>query len=131
MSLLHGKKDLRVWRNPHIVRRESPIKPQPAFLSDDLPRAVQHALIWQAPVRRPRLLLQPRLDKVERQTEERSEEPCYGASRQRLRLRRPRRVGFELRLGLGEERQLPEVQRHCARDGRYTARPQRSYAFCF
>ena len=66
--------DLRVWSNAHVVRAEAAVYSERTLLSDDLLEAVEHAAVRQFTVRTPLLLLQASLDKIERQTEERSEE---------------------------------------------------------
>lgn len=111
-------------RDAHIVRAEPAIEPQQALLPRDLDEAVHHALVGQFPVGPALLLLQPRLGEVEGQAEEAGEEAGDGARGERLRLRRPRGARPQLRLGLREEGQLAQVERHGPHHGRRGAGPQ-------
>lgn len=63
-----------MWRNPNIVRPESSVEAQPAFIPNHFPGAVKEAVVRELSIRTSRLLLQSRFDEVERQTEERSKE---------------------------------------------------------
>lgn len=110
-------------RNPQKIRPESPIKPQRALLPQNLPRTIHHPRITSSP-------LQPRLQKIKRQTEKRSEKPRDPGRDNRLHLRRQRRALFQLTLGLGEKRQLPEIRRHGANDRRIRPTPQAPDSFC-
>lgn len=114
-------------RNAYIVRSEPAVEPQDALFPDNLLEAIHHALVRQRPIGRPRLLLQPRLHKIERQGEEASEEASSGTRRQRLRAGSQRRV-LEAGFGFGEEGQLAEVERHGAHDGGRAAGPQPGHA---
>ena len=109
-------------RNAHIVRAEATVQPQRALLPDNLLEAIDHTAVRQTPIGTPLLLLQASLDKVKRQAEERCEEPSRRRRRESLHARAQTSV-LQLVLGLGEERQLAEVQRHGADDGRVGAAP--------
>lgn len=119
--------DLRMWSDANIVCAKASIEPQHPLLLRDLPEAIAHALVRQRPIRRPLLLLQPRLDEIKRQAEETSKEPRHRTRRQRLRPRAQARPLQPL-LRLGEERQLAEIQRHRAHDRRRRARPEPAHA---
>jgi len=115
-------------RNSNIVGAKAPIKPQQALLSRDLLEAIDHRLVRQRAIRRPLLLLQARLDEVEGQREEAREEAGDGTRGQGLRA--PGQAGaLEALLGLGEEGELAEVERHGAHDGGRRAGPELEHAF--
>ena len=106
------RKHSRMRRNSHIISPKPPIKPQDALVRGNLPEAIAHPLVRHRPVRPLLLPLQPRLDEIKRQAEETGKAAGHGARCQRLGVRRQLRLALQLRLRLGEERQLPEVQRH-------------------
>lgn len=114
-------------RNPNIISRKSPIKPQQPLLPRHLPKTIPHPAIHPLPLAAP-LPLQPRLDKIKRQAKKARKKPRDATGRQRLRPRPPLRPPLQLHLRLGKKRQLPEIQRHSPDDGGERARPQRGHA---
>lgn len=111
--------------DPHIVRSETAVEPQPALLLDDLARAIQDALVGEPTgLRILLLLLQASLDKVERQGEETGKESRDSGRGKGLVLSRQASVLLQLRLGLGKEGQLADVERHGTDDGRESTSPQ-------
>lgn len=115
-------------RNPNIIRPKAAIKPQETLIGRDLAETIDHALVRQLAVRPPLLFLQSRLDEIEGQRQETGEKARDGRGGHGLREAGPLRPGFQLGLGLGEEGQLAEIQRHGAHDGREGASPQRGDA---
>lgn len=112
-------------RDPHVVRAEAAIESQPALVANDLARAIHHALVRQlASLRVALLLLQTRLDEVERQREETGEEAGDAGGREDLAAGGQVGVLLELGFGFREERKLADVERHGANDGGERASPQ-------
>ena len=66
--------NLRMRRNPHIIRPKPPIKPEQPLLLGHLPKAIKHAFVRHCPIRSSCLLLQPRLHEVKRQRQKTGEE---------------------------------------------------------
>jgi len=127
----HGKMKgeyLRVRCNSNVVCAEAAIEAQQTFLPRHLLEAVEHTLVRECAIRSPGLLLQARLDEVERQAEERREEAGDCGGRKGFGLWR-QIVRRQLRLGLAEESELAEVESHGAYHGRKAAGPERCDAF--
>lgn len=117
-------------RNANIISSETTIEPQPALIADDLPRAIHDAAIRELTCFRIfLLLLEPRLDEVERERQETGEEAGDGRRREGLIPNRETSMSLELGLGFREERQLADIERHRSHNGREGARPQGSDAF--
>ena len=125
-----NKRNHRMRRDPDIIRAKAPIESHPPLVADDLFRAVEEALVGELAVGPSALLLQTRLDEVEGQREKGGEEAGDGAgSEGALGVAERGGVFAQLRLGLGEEGQLAEVERHRADHRRVATRPQRRDAF--
>ena len=118
------EKNLRMRCNPHVIRAEPAIEPQHALILGHFGETIQHALVRQLAILAPTLLLQPRLDEIEGQTEETRKEAGNGTGRQRLRLHGHLRARLQLRLGFGKEGQLTEIQGHGPHDRWHRTRPQ-------
>lgn len=106
-------------RNPDIISSKPSIKPQRALLLDHLHHTVQRPRIP------PLTPLQPRLDKIKRQTKEARKEARNRTGPQRLTRRTTRRNALQPHLCLGIKRQLSEIQRHGTHNRRRATRPQR------
>jgi len=123
-GIARRKGNLRMRRNPNIIRPEATIEPQQALIGRDPAETIDHALIRQLAVRAPLLFLQPRLDEIEGQRQETGEEAGDGGGGHGLRKGGPLRAGFQLSLCFREESQLAEIQRHGAHDSREGATPE-------
>ena len=111
--------------DPHVVRAEPAVKPQPTLLLRDLTSAVEQTLVRQlARLGVLLLLLQTGLDEIERQRQETGEEAGDTGGGKGLVLRGQAGVLLQLALGFGEEGQLAEVEGHGADDGGEGAGPE-------